>query len=252
MAAGDKPEQFILDLPHRTALGRDDFLVTVANSAAVAAVERWPDWNNPVLILSRPHPPAAKAILQQFWQMLSGATSIACAQLDREIVPALLGTGALLIEDAPEPALDENALFHAINLAKELKASILITSQSPPSAWPITLPDLRSRLKAAGFANLDVPDDDLLRGLIVKQFSDRQIVVDEKTVSYMLSRMERSCEALRSLVEEIDKRAMSEKAAVTRSFRVARFLLTGLPKAQKRTDRSFIESSQLTAMVAGS
>ena len=36
--------QMVLDLPHRTALGRDDFLVTQSNRAAVEVIDRFPDW----------------------------------------------------------------------------------------------------------------------------------------------------------------------------------------------------------------
>jgi chromosomal replication initiation ATPase DnaA len=220
--AASGPEQYILDLPHLTALGRDDFLVTASNEAAVAAIERWPDWPNPVLVLCGP-PASGKSHLGAVWQMMSGAARIDAMKLMRDAIPDLLSSGALLIEDAPSAALDEKALFHAINMAREIKGSILITAKEPPTAWQIALPDLASRLKAAGLTQLKTPDDELLRGLIVKQFADRQISVDERIVSYMLARMERSFEALRTLVAEIDRRALSEKAPVTRSF-VSRIL----------------------------
>ena len=37
------PDQLILDLPHRTALGRDDFLVGDCNRLAVDFIDRWPE-----------------------------------------------------------------------------------------------------------------------------------------------------------------------------------------------------------------
>ena len=87
-----------------------------------------------------------------------------------------------------------------------------------PSHWPVALPDLASRLKAAEVAHLEAPDDTLLRGVLVKQFADRQIAVDERIIGFMLTRMERSFDAVRMLVDEIDRRALTEKAEITRPF----------------------------------
>ena len=82
----------------------------------------------------------------------------------------------------------------------------------------MSIADLRSRLRASPAVELKPPDDALLRAVLVKHFTDRQIAVDEAVVSYLVSRMERSFEAARRLVAEIDRRALAEKADVTRSF----------------------------------
>ena len=227
-----KPEQYILDLPHRPALGRDDFLITEANRAAVAAIDRWPGWHYPVMILCGP-PGSGKSHLAAVWLSLTGARQTEATSLQEAGVPHDLATGALLIENAGPGQVDERALFHAINLARELKATILITSQTLPAEWGVQLPDLASRLKAAELAMLDAPDDALLRGVLVKQFADRQIAVDERTISYLLPRMERSFEGVRSLVAEIDRRAMAERADVTRPF-VARVLTDWMPATDER------------------
>ena len=43
--------QLVLDLPLRAALGRDDFLVTPSNAAAVAMIDRYPDWPHHGVVL---------------------------------------------------------------------------------------------------------------------------------------------------------------------------------------------------------
>jgi chromosomal replication initiation ATPase DnaA len=57
-----------------------------------------------------------------------------------------------------------------------------------------------------------------LRGVLVKLFADRQIGVDEAVVSYLISRMPRELAVARNLVAEIDRRALEERAEVTRHF----------------------------------
>lgn len=211
------PRQLTFDLPPATSLTREDFLVTPANAAAAAAVDRWPEWPHPVLILVGPEG-SGKTHLAAAWAQRSGAQTAQALDLKIETLPALLSTRALVVENVPEAGLPEKALFHLINLAREEKAHVLMTSATHPMSWTVGLPDLVSRLKAASLAQLGAPDDALLRGVLVKLFSDRQIAVDEATISFMLSRMERSLAMARRLVAEIDARALEARAEVTRPF----------------------------------
>ncbi len=94
----------------------------------------------------------------------------------------------------------------------------MLTSQTRPQQWKISLPDLSSRLRALPVVEILPPDDALLRSVLVKLFLDRQITPEEATISFMLTRMPRSLEAARTLVAEIDRRAWEEKADVTRPF----------------------------------
>lgn len=214
--------QLALDLPHRVATGRDDFLVSGANNAAVAAVDAWPRWPSPVLVLVG-DAGSGKSHLCDVWRTNAGASIVSAGDLDTNNVARLMQPGAVAVEDAPGDILDEAALFHLINLARESSGSVLITSSEFPSRWSITLPDLVSRLKAAQVASLGDPDDDLLRGVLVKQFTDRQLHVEESAISYMLLRMERSFEAARALVARIDARALTDRAEITRNL-VARVM----------------------------
>lgn len=214
--------QLALDLPHRVATGRDDFLVSGANEAAVAAVDAWPEWPSPVLILVGAAG-AGKSHLCDVWRTHADARIVSAGELNSANVADLMHTNAVAVEDAPGEGFDETALFHLINLARENAGSVLITSSRYPARWNMALPDLISRLKAAQVASLGDPDDDLLRGLLVKQFADRQLYVDEAAISYMVLRMERSFEAARTLVAKIDERALAERAEITRNL-VARVM----------------------------
>jgi chromosomal replication initiation ATPase DnaA len=215
-------QQLTMDLPYRAALGRDDFLVTSVNRQAVALIDRWPDWLNPGLILIGP-PGSGKTHLAEVWRSRSGAKMCSTSALAVGEVPALLAQGALVVENLPGAALDQAALFHMINLARETGGYLLLTSEAHPPSWNLSLNDLSSRLKAMPIASLGEPDDELLRGLLVKLFADRQIAVDEPIIAYMLTHMERSAAFARRIVETIDRTALAKRAEVTRSF-VARLL----------------------------
>jgi chromosomal replication initiation ATPase DnaA len=216
MMAGEG-RQLAFDLPHRPATGRDDFLVTPSNAKAVALIDLWPNWPANTLILLGP-PGSGKSHLAAVWHEMTGALVAGPSDVRKDAVPGLLGKAALVIEDAPGEGLDEPAFFHLLNLAREQKAYVLITAIGAPAGWGTALPDLLSRLKAAPTAQLGPPDDVLLRGVLVKLFADRQIGVDEAVISYLISRMPRELAAASTLVAEIDRRALEERAEVTRNF----------------------------------
>ena len=208
--------QLVLQLPHRQALGRDDFLVTASNSAAVALIDHWPDWPAHAAVIVGP-PGSGKTHLVEVWRQRSKALRVQAADVRVEAAPEILRSGAAALEDAAPP-LDERGLFHLLNLARQQGSSILLTAQARPEHWKIALPDLLSRLNAIPVLEILPPDDALLRGVLVKLFFDRQIAAAESTISFMLARMPRSLGAARLLVAEIDRRALEERAEVTRPF----------------------------------
>jgi chromosomal replication initiation ATPase DnaA len=213
--------QLVLDLPHRQALGRDDFLVTESNAAAVALVDSWPSWPSHAALLVG-STGSGKSHLLEVWRQRSNATKVSAGDVRVETAPEHLATNALAVEDAAA-GLDERGMFHLLNLATQQGSSILLTAQTRPESWGIAIPDLLSRLRAIPVIEILPPDDALLRGVLVKQFFDRQIAAEESAISFMLTRMPRSLGAARMLVAEIDRRAMEERAEVTRPF-VARVL----------------------------
>lgn len=190
------PQQLPLDLGHRNAMGRDDFMVAPSNAAAVAWIDRWPDWPGPALVLYGP-PACGKTHLAAVWQA-------------RSQMP--------LVDDADRMIGDpvqEEALFHLYNMQKEQGGQLLITMSAAPQNAPFVLPDLASRLRAAAHVEIFPPDDTLLAAMLVKLFHDRQLQVGAEVIDYILPRIERSYDAARDLVEQADQLALSSKRAIS-------------------------------------
>jgi len=210
-------KQIPFDFDPRPALGGEDFLVAASNADAVQWVERWPDWPGPVLAIAAPEG-AGKTHLAHVFQAQSGARLVCVDDLRSQRADGVLaGASALVLEDV-ETFLDAGLaeeLLHLYNLAREEGVKILMTAARPPSRWAITLKDLSSRLKTAPVAEISPPDDALITALIVKQFADRQLSVDQDVLTYMLARMDRSFSAVRNLIHAIDEHAMAHKRAIT-------------------------------------
>src|SRR5262249_51178151 len=103
------PRQLALALGHAASLRRDDFLAGPSNAAALALVERWPDWPNRTMVLSGPEG-AGKSHLAAIWGEMAGARFTAARALAGSDPPAALATGALVVEDLAPGRFDERAL----------------------------------------------------------------------------------------------------------------------------------------------
>jgi len=204
-------------LPHAESLTRDNFLEGPANAAGIALVDAWPEWPNRIMLLVGPQG-SGKSHLATIWAEQSGARSTTARALTPAAVPGALATGALVVEDLNPSEVDERALFHLMNLAREDEAYVLITARVAPAALEIELRDLRSRLRAVPVVSLLPPDDQLFRALIVKFCADRQLAVDEAVVSYLATRIERSYAAARQAVELLDTEALRLGRPVTRTL----------------------------------
>lgn len=211
------PRQLVLALDHATSFAREDFLTGPSNAAALTLVERWPDWPNPIVALVGPEG-SGKSHLAAIWAEATGARVLSAKLLADGDLPAALSTGALVLEDLAFAGLDERALFHLINLVREQGASMLVTSRSPLSSFPVAIRDLDSRLRAVPSVTLAAPDDLLLRALIVKLGADRQLTLDDALVSFLINRIERSFGGARAAIARLDEEAMRQHRPVTRAL----------------------------------
>jgi chromosomal replication initiation ATPase DnaA len=208
-------EQLPLAFSHDAATGRDDLLISERLAAAVSIVDAWPHWPSPVVILAGPVG-SGKSHLATIWKDHSGAVDIHPRAGANASVDA--ANGPVLFEDVDRLGFDDNELFHVINSVRENGHSLLMTSRLWPMSWPVELPDLRSRLKAATVVEIGEPDEELLSQVIVKLFADRQLYIDDKLVLYIVHRMERSLNAAQTIVDRLDRLALSRGTKITRTL----------------------------------
>ena len=213
--------QLALTLEHADRFGREDFLEGPSNAAALALVERWPDWPDRIVVLVGPEG-SGKSHLAAIWAATARAKVVPAAALTETDLPGL-ATDALVVEDLAEGRFDERMLFHLLNLARQNNIFALLTARTSPAGWPIMVKDLASRLRALPVVSLAPPEDALLRAVIVKLFADRQIAVDESLVSYLATRVERTFAGARAAVVTLDREALRQQRPVTRALAVDLF-----------------------------
>ncbi|MBL4870318.1 MAG: hypothetical protein JKX72_05135 [Robiginitomaculum sp.] len=206
--------QLPLDLTIAPDYSDAAFIQGACNSEAYSAVNNVSMWANNTLSLIGPHG-CGKTHLGHIWARQHDTV---CLDGNENFTPKSSWRGKAIWIDNAQSA-DEFTLFTLINLAitSDVEA-LLLCDRNPPNQWNVDIPDLRSRLKNIQIAHLDEPDEDVLSSVLHKLFKDRGLKVSEALISYLLANTDRSVNALRSLVRDLDKAAAQKKANVTRSF----------------------------------
>lgn len=212
------PEQLVLDWHWACAPSRDEVIETPGLVPALVLVDAWPRWPGPAAVLVGPAG-SGKTHLARLWAARAEAVPLAPERLDG-LDASVLGERCVLIEDASAVALGRRAvavgLFHLLNHARATGSSVLLTARSAPGAWPLPFADLASRLRAAQLVALPAPDEALMRAVMAKLMSDRQMPLDDGVIDAAIPRLDRSLAAVRDLVRRLDRRALAERRAPSR------------------------------------
>jgi chromosomal replication initiation ATPase DnaA len=212
-------QQLSFNLPVIPALGRDDFMIAPSNAVAVSMIEGTQNWTSGKLVLCGPVG-SGKTHLTHVWVGAQHGKIIPAESLISLDIPELALT-PVAVENLPDIAhkLDaQTALFHLHNLMQSNGQPLLMTGSGAPNHWGMTLPDLQSRIDAAGAATLCAPDDTLLAAVIAKQFSDRQLMPRPDVIPYLVLRIERSFAAARDIVAAMDEHSLSRHKPLTRAL----------------------------------
>lgn len=208
-----KSQQIPLDLARNPDLGAQAFQYASSNDEARIALART-DWANNTLAVVGPKG-CGKTHLGHIWALNRDAIAL---DGNEPFAPkSSWKSRSIWIDNAARA--DEFTLFTLINMAitGDIDA-LLLTDIKPPANWSVQIPDLSSRLRNVQTVRVEEPDDQLLTAIMSKIFKDRGLKVSDNLVSYLLTNTERSVDAVRKLIIDLDEAAAIEKVNVTRSF----------------------------------
>ena len=226
-----EPDQLALDLPAPPVRGDAGLILADSNRDAAAFAARPELWPTQVACLVG----AAGC----------GKTCIAlgCFEgAERLEAPALLADGSATtaspmgaagrfwfddVDRAHRQAIEtsgdraarfESGLFHLINELAVGGGRLLLSAAEPPSLWPVTLPDLRTRLNAALLLRIEPPEDALLEAYLERRLQERGLATGAGVTRFLLLRLERSFGAVEAAVERLDRAGLKEQRRITRDL----------------------------------
>lgn len=197
----------------------DTLVVTEANRDAARLLTEWRSWPNGALALTGPEG-AGKTHLALAWALETGARQV-CPNAAADDSAAIFqeAGGRLFVDDLDVPS-NEPMLWRLLDLARAEGGAVLLVGATPPSVWPVTTPDLRSRLNALAFARLGEPDEALMEVVLRRICREQFIYLSDDAARYLARRLPRTFAAARHVVAALDAglkrgaRPVSRKAAV--------------------------------------
>jgi len=166
------------------------FILGDANRAAFDHFRQWALWPVKATILTGPRRSGRSLLARNF----------------------VARVGGRLFDQAERH--DEEELFHAWNQAQETgRAMVMITDGAAP--WPVSLPDLRTRLAVTPVTHILEPDDALFASLVQLLFADRGLHIPDEALRFICQRVHRDYVTAERVVEAIDRHAFAERARLT-------------------------------------
>ncbi len=204
--------QLIFKFPFKTSYYQKDFYVSSNNFEAYKLIESWPDWPDKWINIYGPSG-CGKTHLCKILKEKIKTIYFIPKDCDENIVSKIEEYKCIIIDNYKSD-IDENLLFSLLNQSKQFNIYFVIITEKPVNLFKIGLKDLESRLNSFIGLRISLPPDDLLRVIIMKYFSDKQVQIDNKNLEYIIKNIDRSYEKVFKFVRDLDNLSLSSGKSI--------------------------------------
>ena len=201
-------EQLIFNFPFKKNYLKQDFYVSKNNFNAYKLIESWPKWPSRLINIFGPSG-CGKTHLVNILKSKIQSVILSSDNVSDEILNTYK-TKECLIIDNYNNNISEKILYSIINQAYQDNKYLIISSNISIKKFEIKLLDLKSRLSSFIDIGIELPTDDLIRVILTKNFSDKQIQVSQKNIEYILKNIERSYEKINTFSNSIDSLSLTK------------------------------------------
>ncbi len=202
-------QQLIFNFPFKKTYLSQDFYITKNNFNAFKLIESWPKWPSRFINIFGPKG-CGKTHLTNIISSKINSVIISSKKIDENIINKFKTKECLIIDDFDND-VEENLLYSIINLAVQDNKYLIISSPISLKKFKINLKDLNSRFTSFIEVGIDLPTDDLIKVILTKNFSDKQITISKKNIDYILNNIDRSYEKINLFSNLVDNLSL-EKA----------------------------------------
>ena len=213
--------QLIIKFDHEQNFKDDDFYVSKSNVHIFKLLNSWPRWEKNFLNISGEKFSGKTHLINIFIKKFEGIKLEANALKDDDLKKIKLYEN-IILENLDEK-VNENLLYSLLNIIDLDNKYIIITSEKPIVEINFSLKDLLSRSNNFLLQKIDIPDDDLMFALILKNLSDRQISIDKKLIDFILKRIDRSYSKIFDFIYKVDELSLKKKKSI--DFRIIKQVL---------------------------
>ena len=204
--------QLLLDFDYKQNFKDDDFYVGPSNFHAFELINKWPKWEKNFLNISGEKYSGKSHLINIFLKKFKGI-KLEAKLLNDENLKLVKPHQNIILEDL-DLNINEKVIYSLFNIIDQENKFLIVTSAKPIAELNFQLDDLSSRTKNCLIAMIDKPDDDLMFALILKNLSDRQIVLDKKLIDFIIKRIERSYSKIFEFIYKIDEISLKKKKSI--------------------------------------
>tara|TARA_A100001015_G_scaffold6939_1_gene8624 strand:- start:2612 stop:3292 length:681 start_codon:yes stop_codon:yes gene_type:complete len=205
--------QLVFKFPFKTKYYEQDYYVSSNNFSAYRLIESWPNWPGKWVNIFGPEGSGKTHLSTILKKRFSSVEILDARNINDEAILKFDKLDCLIIDNYKKN-IDEKLFYSILNQSKQLDNFFVINSFVPVKDIDFKLQDLQSRVKSFINIGIDLPTDDLLRVIISKSFSDKQININPKISEYIIKNIERSYEKVFKFIKEIDDLSLSSGKSI--------------------------------------
>jgi len=204
--------QQILKFDHEQNFKDQDFYVSNSNKHSFSLLNSWPKWDRNFINLIGENFSGKSHLINIFLEKNKGI-KINSEDISNDFLLKIKIYENIIVEDLNEK-INENLLFSLINTIDQDNKYLIVTSTIPIVDFKFKLNDLNSRSNNFILSQIEKPGDDLIYAIILKNFSDRQISVDQKLIEFIIKRIDRTYGKISDFIYKIDEISLKRKKPI--------------------------------------
>lgn len=205
--------QLVFKFPFKTKYYEQDYYVSSNNFSAYRLIESWPNWPGKWVNIFGPKGCGKTHLSNILKKKINLIHIMDAKKVGNETISKFEKLDCLIIDNY-EKNIDEKIFYSLLNQSKQSDSYLLVNSILPLGNIKFDLKDLRSRTESFINLGIELPTDDLLRVIISKSFSDKQIEITPKISEYIIKNIERSYEKVFKFIKEIDDLSLSSGKSI--------------------------------------
>ncbi len=204
--------QLIIKFDYENNFKDDDFYVSKSNKNTFDLLNNWPKWEKNFLNITGDKYSGKTHLINIFIKKFKGIKLNAKFLRDEDLSQIKIYEN-IILEDL-SAKVDEKLVYSLFNIIDIDNKFIIVTSDNPITDIDFSLADLKSRTKNFIIQKIEKPDDDLMFALILKNLSDRQILINEKLINFIIKRIDRSYSNIFNFIYKIDELSLKKKKPI--------------------------------------